>query len=410
MSISKLFAVCIICCLSFNAFSQKTKQEQLEEKRKQLRQEIASMMQLQESNKAKEKSVLDEVETLSSQIQTRQNLIKVTNQQANLLSREINANLNKIQDYRKELKVLKEEYAKMVVQARRSKSQQSKIMFLLSSADFAQAYRRLQYLKQYNEYRREQGEQIQNKATDLQQLNLDLAKKKENKEKLVQENKEVQAKLASQKKQQVALMATIRSKESVYKKQIRQKQKEADAVDRQIEKLIREAIARANKKKKTSKTATTGTATTFSLTPEDKKLADSFTANKGKLPWPVGAGRITKKFGRQPHPTLPNIEINSSGVELETKPGEKARAIFAGEVMDIKKLKGASRLVIVKHGNYITTYYNLENIAVTEGQKLETKEVIGNVRTNPATGRAIMKFLIYQNTKKLNPQQWIYRM
>ena len=400
----------LVFLISTVAFGQKTKQQRLEEKRKQLRQEIAAMKQLQESNRAEKISVLDEVETLSSQIQTRENLIKVTNQQANLLSREISANLNKIQSYRKELKVLKEEYAKMVVQSRRSKSQQSKIMFLLSSVDFAQAYRRLQYLKQYNEYRREQGEQIQNKANELQQLNLDLAKKKESKDRLIRENKEVQAKLASEKKQQVALMATIRSKESVYKKQIKQKQQQAQAIDRQIEKLIREAIARANKKTKTKKTTTKGTATTFSLTPEDKRLADSFTANKGKLPWPVGSGRITKKFGRQPHPTLPNIEINSSGVELETKPGEKARAIFTGEVMDIKKLKGASRLVIVKHGNYITTYYNLENIEVIEGQKINTKQTIGNVRTNPATGRAIMKFLIYQNTKKLNPQQWIFKM
>ena len=153
-----------------------------------------------------------------------------------------------------------------------------------------------------------------------------------------------------------------------------------------------------------------GSATVFALTPEDKELADGFTSNKGKLPWPVGTGRITKKFGRQPHPTLPNILINSSGVEIETRSGEKARAIFEGEVIAIQKLKGASRLVQIRHGNYITTYYNLQNINVKEGQKVSTKEAIGEVRTNPTTGRAIMKFLIYQNATRLNPQSWIYRM
>ena len=178
---------------------------------------------------------------------------------------------------------------------------------------------------------------------------------------------------------------------------------------RRSKKLIREAIAKANKKAG-AKVKNKGSATTFALTAEAKILADNFTSNKGKLPWPVGTGRLTKKFGRQPHPTLPNIQINSSGVEIETRTGENARAIFEGEVIAIQKLKGASRLVQIRHGNYITTYYNIENIIVKEGQKVTTKQSIGQVRTNPTTGRAIMKFLIYQNAKRLNPQSWIYRM
>ncbi len=391
------------------SFSQSAKQQQLEQERQRLREEIEQMKQLRADNKLKERSVLDEVEGINSQISTRQNLIKVTNQQANLLTREINTNFKKIDAYRKELKVLKEDYAKMIVKSYKSKSSQSRIMFLLSSSNFAQAYKRLQYMKQYNEHRKEQAIRIEENTQKLQKLNTDLSRQKNDKQRLIEENREAQDKLKAEKQQQKVLMASIRKKEGTYTRQIKQKEQQASAIDRAIEKLIREAIAKVNKKagKKVTKK---GSATTFALTAEAKVLADNFTSNKGKLPWPVGTGRITKKFGRQPHPTLPNIQINSSGVEIETKSGEKARAIFEGEVIAIQKLKGASRLVQIRHGNYITTYYNIENITVKEGQKVATKQAIGQVRTNPTNGRAIMKFLIYQNAKRLNPQSWIYRM
>lgn len=392
-----------------SSFSQSTKQQQLEEERQRLREEIEQMKQLRANNKLKERSVLDEVETINLQISTRQNLIKITNQQANLLTREINTNFKKIDAYRKELKALKKEYAKMITKSYKSKSHQSRIMFLLSSADFAQAYKRLQYIKQYNEHRKEQADRIENSTIELQALNTDLSRQKKDKQGLIEENRVAQQQLKEEKKEQQILMASIRRKEGTYTKQIKKKQQQASAIDKAIEKLIREAIAKVNKKagKKVTKK---GSATTFALTAEAKILADNFTSNKGKLPWPVGTGKITKRFGRQSHPTLPNIQINSSGVEIETRAGEKARAIFEGEVIAIQKLKGASRLVQIRHGNYITTYYNIENITVKEGQKVETKQSIGAVRTNPTTGRAIMKFLIYQNAKRLNPQSWIYKM
>lgn len=409
MRFSKVIYFIVLLLAYSPSFSQSTKQQQLEEERQRLREEIEQMKQLRADNKIKARSVLEEVETINSQISTRKNLIKITNQQANLLTREINVNLKKISAYRKELTVLKEDYAKMISKSYKSKSHQSRIMFLLSSSNFAQAYKRLQYMKQYNEHRKKQADQIESNTKELQVLNKDLSRQKKDKDILIEENREAQEKLDEEKKEQQVLMASIRKKEGVYTKQIKEKQQQASAIDKAIEKLIREAIAKANKeagKKATNK----GSATTFALTAEAKILADNFTSNKGKLPWPVGTGKVTKKFGRQPHPTLPNIQINSSGVEIETRSGEKARAIFEGEVIAIQKLKGASRLVQIRHGNFITTYYNIENITVAEGQKVSTKQSIGEVRTNPTTGRAIMKFLIYQNATRLNPQSWIYKM
>ncbi len=409
MSTFRYIMLLFVLLSGLSLSAQQSKQEKLEAQRQQLRAEIAQMRQLRSQNKKKQRSVLDEVEALNAQIGKRQRLIKITNQQANVLSRNINANQKKIKTYTHELKVLKEDYAEMIVKSYRSKSQQSRIMFLLSSSDFTQAYKRLQYMKQYNTHRRAQGDQIQSRTEALKTINVDLVQQGEEKAQLIAENKVAQQELRTTKKEQERLVAKIKKKATVYTKKIKEKEKKANAIDRAIDKLIRAAIAKANKKagKKVTKK---GSATSFALTAETKKLADNFTANKGKLPWPVGTGRVTKRFGQQPHPTLPNIKINSSGVEIETSPGEKARAIFEGEVIAIQQLKGASKLVQVRHGNYITTYYNLEKIVVKEGQKIATKAVIGQVRTNPATGRAVMKFLIYQNAKKLNPQTWIYKM
>ncbi|WP_378186003.1 murein hydrolase activator EnvC family protein [Aquimarina sp. W85] len=390
-------------------YTQSSRQQQLEEQRQQLRQEIEQMKKLRSDTKMKERSLLDQVEAINAQIRTRQNLVRITNQQANLLTREINVNFKKLDAFRKELQLLKEDYAKMISKSYKSNSRQSRIMFLLSSSNFTQAYKRLQYMKQYNKHRKEQADNIVMQTEALKELNKDLANQKKSKELLVAENRKEQEKLLAEKKQQQELMTTIRKKSGVYSKQIKKKEQQASAIDKAIEKLIRAAIAKANKKAG-KKVTNKGSATTFALTAEAKLVADNFTANRGKLPWPVGTGRVTKKFGPQPHPTLPNIKINSSGVEIETRAGERARAIFEGEVIAIQKLRGASRLVQIRHGNFITTYYNIENITVKEGDQVRTKQEIGEVRVNPSTGRAIMKFLIYQNAKRLNPQHWIYRM
>ncbi len=199
----KLLQIILLTSLFFSnlpSFSQNSKQEQLEEQRKRLREEVEQIKQLRASNKLKERSVLEEVEIINSQINTRNNLIKITNKQANLLTKEINDNLKKIEAYQGELKLLKEDYAKMVVKSYKSKSQQSRIMFLLSSSDFTQAYKRLQYMKQYNKHRKENADRIENRTTKLQKLNARLSEQKKEKQVLIDENRETQQRLEGRKK------------------------------------------------------------------------------------------------------------------------------------------------------------------------------------------------------------------
>lgn len=425
-----------ICLITVSTVSaQVDKQKELEEKRQAILEEIKQINSLLFKTKKEEKSVLSQVQDINQRITASENLIRVTNQQANLLTRNINENINKISSLREELKIMKADYAEMIQKSYKSKNQQSRIMFLLSSEDFLQAYKRVQYMKQYATFRKKQGEGIKAKTDELQKLNSDLISQKKTKQKLISENEVAKNKLTEERKDQQELVATLKKDESKYATQIRTKQKEADAIDRQIDAMIRAAIEEANRiarekaaaeaaalaakakkegttvpvtpKKEITKPAKTDE---FALTAEDKALAASFTNNKGKLPWPVEKGMVVKSFGTHQHPQFPNVTTNSSGVEIATSDNADVRSIFEGQVMAIQMIKGANKLVFIQHGDYISVYSNLATVSVNKGDKVTTKQKIGTVAKSHTEGKTILKFYIYQNKTKINPADWIYRM
>ena len=378
--------------------------ESLEQRRIELRQEIQRISDLRNSNKKKEKSVLTEVEDLNRQIRTTENLIKVTNQQANLLTRDINSNTSKIQQLRKELTSLKEDYGNMIAKSYKSKSQQSRIMFLLSSQSFLQAYKRLQYMKQYANYRKKQGEEIKSKTEELQTLNTNLIAQKKNKDKLIVENRQTRAQLEKNRQSQQVLIKSIRQKEGQFASQIRKKQQEINAIDKQIDDLIRASIAKTNKESGSTERDT------YKLTPEAKALAANFASNKGRLPWPVKSGVVTTRFGTQPHPIVKSVTINSNGVHIETDKGSNAKAVFGGTVSEVQVVKGANKAVMVRHGDYLTIYNNLSKIFVKRGDVISLGQDIGEIATNSSTGKTTLYFLLYKNMEKLDPADWILKM
>ncbi len=402
-----LFSLWVVLFAAAPCFSQSKKQQELEDKRQALLEEIQKINSLLFKTKGEKKSVLAEVEDLDQRIATRENLIRVTNQQANLLTREINTNLSSIDQLKEELTVLKKDYAAMITKSYKSKSQQSRIMFLLSSENFLQAYKRVQYMKQYTRFRKKQGEDIQIKSVQLKKLNEDLIQQKKDKQKLIDENKKEKGKLDAEKQSQQSLIATLKKEEGKFESQIREKQKEASRIEKEIDALIKAAIAESNKASGTTKTTTSNT---FALTPEAKALAADFKNNKGKLIWPVEKGRVITPYGKRQHPQFPNVTQDHNGVEIITEPNAKARAVFSGEVLQVQQLKGANKAVYIRHGDYITIYNNLATVTVKKGDKVTSKQEIGTVFTHPTTGRAVLKFFVYQNTQKMNPADWIYKM
>ena len=411
----KRFYILVFSVLFFGNFSALAqpgnKQQQLEQQRESILNDIKKINTLLFKTRGVKKTVLSEVEDINQRIKAQQNLIRVTNQQANLLTRKINENLTQISLLRNELQQLKEDYAAMVQKSYKSKSQQSRVLFLLSSEDFLQAYKRVQYMKQYANHRKKQGESIKTKTELLQQLNLDLIDQRKEKDLLISENIASKAKLKKEKELQQTLIASLKKEESTFTKQIRAKQQKANKINGQIKKLIRDAIAAANKKARENKSKTTiASATKFALTPEAAAIAKDFKNNKGKLIWPVKQGLVINKYGTRQHPQFPNVTQTFHGVEIATNANAQARAVFNGEILQIQQLKNANKAVMIQHGDYITIYYNLATISVKKGDKVSTKDPIGKVFTHPITKQTVIKFMVYRNDTEMNPADWVYKM
>lgn len=277
-------------------------------------------------------------------------------------------------------------------------------MFLFSSESFLQAYKRFQYLKQYAAFRKKQGLLIAEKTQTLQALNKTLLAQKVRKEALVKENRAVQNSLSEERLEQKELVTALKKRERSLESQIRKKQKQIAAYDKEIQRLIRAAIAASNK------AAGKGKAAVFTLTPEAQLIGKNFTANKGKLPWPVEQGVVTLGFGTQTHPVVKTTKIQSNGVTIATPDNAEVRAVFKGKVMQVFSFKGSNPGVLIQHGNYITSYSNLAAVYVKKGQTIEAKEVIGKVFTHPNTGKTELKFSVFQNTTPVNPKGWVYRL
>lgn len=401
-----LFFLAVTLSVS-STVAQKSKREVLEARRIQLQKDKVYINALLSNTIRKEKNVLIELNEINGKIKKSEEIISVIESESKALADEIYLNQLEINQNKRDLEVLKKDYADMIYKSYKSKSQNSRIMFLLSSENFYQAYKRFQYMKQYTTFRKLQADEIQLKTEELQILTDSLKIKKKWKQDLLDEAIKEQNAIESEKKQQQNLLNQVKRKEKTYQKQIKSFLAEEEKIDAQIQKLIKEAIAASNTN---SENITSGSSTTFALTAEAKELASQFTANKGNLPWPVEKGYVSTYYGKQPHPIVKTATIQSNGVRITTAEGTKARAVFNGIVMAVQVLPGNKKAVLIQHGNYITVYKNLENVTVKTGDKVSTKEEIGTIFTDKVTGKTILGFVLLKNTTTEDPKYWIYHM
>jgi len=411
----------ILICMSAVITAQPT-QEKLEKKKAQILKEISEKENLLQEMRTKEKSVATQLEVQTEKIKLKENLISTTEKQAKLLSNDMYINQVNINRLKKELVILKEDYAEMILKSYKSRSEQSRAMFLLSSENFLQAYKRAQYMKQYASYRKTQGEEIQSKSKELENYNEKIGIQKTEKQKLIAENEKERLTLQKEKQEQQEIAKSIKKSKTQIAAEIKKKQQQTRQIDQQIDRLIREAIAAANKKaaaaavKANPKTTTpaktreTETATKIVLTSEGKVIADNFKANKGRLPWPVEKGFVSLGYGDQAHPVYKSLIVHNSGIEITTEEGANARAVFGGEVIKVMVLSPVNKAVMIQHGDYFTVYQNLSSVSVNKGDKVSIKETIGRIRTNGDTGKTVLKFTISQNTTYNNPASWLSNM
>lgn len=435
----KYFLSLLFVCLTSTIMWSQSQQEKLEQRKAQIQREIRENEKMLQNVKSKEKSAMNVFLIQKNKIRLKENLINTTEKQTRLLSNDMYINQLKINKLNKELKILKEDYAKKIVNSYKSRSEQSRAMFILSSENFLQAYKRVQYLKQYTSFRKSQGEEINSKSTELVTYNEKLKIQKIAKQKLIAENEKERQTLVKEKIEQEKLVNQIKKDKNRIVSDIRKKQREFKTIDAQINRLIREAIAEANRKAalerakaaalaaekakssssnpKSTKEITKEIKETVSrsevsssrieMTPENKSIADNFRSNRGSLPWPVEKGFISLGFGDQPHPVYNTLVVHNSGVEITTNEGANARAVFGGVVSKVMLLSPVNKAVMIQHGDYFTIYQNLSSVSVNQGDKVSIKQSIGRIRTNGDTGKTVIKFLLLQNTTYMNPQGWL---
>ena len=402
--IAFLLFVYLVAMPGWTVYAQTGEQKALEARKERLESEIREINRLLFAERKQKGSVLDQVEALNQKINRQQQLIRVTNQQSNLLNRQINANIRHITKLREDLEALKEDYARMIRKSYENRSQQNRLLFLMSSTSFFQAFKRLQYMKQYTQYRKKQGEDIVAKTEELNALNADLTRQRKEKELLIAQNRRVKDQLSEQLRSQQGLLNTIRRNESAYTAEIDAKKREAREIEREIENLIRSAIAASNRE-----TGNTGASSNrFALTPEATLIANNFSANKGRLIWPVEKGIKKQGYGVYADAVYPGVKHQSNGVIIATDQGARARAVFEGEVIAVLAVPGGNKGVQIKHGNFISTYYNLSELYVKKGDRVKAKDELGQIYTNRSNGLTQLKFYLYQDANRLNPEEWIY--
>ncbi|OFX52796.1 MAG: hypothetical protein A2066_16585 [Bacteroidetes bacterium GWB2_41_8] len=371
--------------------------DELRKKKEKTNEEIKYTNRLLEEAKKSEKQTLNKYKILNKQIELRTNLITGINSEVNVLGEFIDQNAWLVSSLNTDLEELKKEYANMILFAQKNQTNYSKILFILSANSFNQAYKRLMYLRQYTEYRKKQAELIQ-WIRDLVQVKVkNLERQKTEKETLLQSKKREADQLNIEKKQQGQNLTKLQRQQKEFEKKLREQQRIEAQLSREIQRIIDEEV---NKAKQSGKAG-------FEMTPEQKLVSGQFEQNKRRIPWPVERGVITDHFGIHDHPVLKNIQVRNNGVDISTAQGAMARSVFAGEVSRVFVVTGGNMAVIIRHGKYLSVYSNLVNVLVKSGDKVNVKQPIGTIGTDEEGDKTVLKFQIWKENVKLNPEEWI---
>lgn len=408
---SFLFILLLITYLSFGQNKDILKQQQIA-----LEKEINYTTSLLNKTKENKKSSLVYIDYLDKKISSQERLLQLLNIEQNLLKKQIFKLENKIleneksiNDAEKEIIELKKEYAEIIYSLQKNKNERNDLMFIISSETFNQAYKRILFLREYSRARKTQALQITknqdsltiNKQRLFSQKELIKSKKEQNLKLILNKKKSLNKVLISKDEKKTAV-SKLRKSEQIFLKKIKDQQKKSRQLEQKIKKIIEEEIRLAREKIKRDKD------NKISLTPEAQLLSDKFSANKGKLPWPLEQGLIIQKFGKQKHKVFGNIETFNNGINIATNKNAIIRSVFDGKISRIFFIKGEGKAVLINHGEFFTVYSGLEEVKVKLGDNILAKEEIGKVLTRENDDRTELHFEIWQGYDKQDPSVWLF--
>ena len=404
------------CLLSFSSFSQ-TKDE-LKKQKTELEKEISYTTELLSKTKKNKTKSLNYLKVLESQIKSKEQLLITLHVEITLINKQIKKTERSIIDTEESilkkaenLQNLKDEYAKMIYAAYKQKGSRNDLMFIISSDDFNQAYKRIIYLKQYTTFRKNQSQKIIESQEELTIKKEKLAQQKDRlieesatKSYLVSSKKDELESVNSTKDEKEQLVKKLSKSERLFKKKIQDKQKKSKELDDKLRKIIEEEIrkSREEAKKKNGDDS-------FGLTPEALALSSEFNNNKGMLPWPLEKGIIVELYGKQKHAVFSAVETFNNGIDIATDKNSVVRVVFDGSISRIFFIKGEGKAILVNHGEYFTVYSGLKDVVVKVGDKVLSKEKLGVVLTQEVENKTELHFEIWKGYDKNDPSKWLYK-
>jgi murein hydrolase activator len=430
-------ATLFLCCIQANLPAQ-TQKVKLQERKAKLEQEIHNTNKLLNQTQKSKEANLNQLYLINKKINHREDLIQAIGEEVSGLDGQIRNLSDTIYRLSTTLSNLKNEYARIITSTYNNRNAYSRLMFIFSSKSFNQAFKRLKYLQQYTEYRKEQVLAIQNTQQLLGKKKGEIEQQKSSKLTLKQRQELEKNELALEKTQKDKTLQNLTKQEKNLLRKLKEKEAAVSKLQNAIENLIADEIRKANeekakkaiaaakknvepaKKSSLDKTTTSsGTKPTTKPAPvignsmssnaEEVALSNDFSGNKGRLPWPVENGVIAATFGEHPHPEFKNIVVKNNGIDIAVAPGSKARVVFDGVVTSVMSIANMHFIVIVRHGDFLTVYSNLKEVSVKKGDKLKARQSIGSIYTDPEENKTLLHFEIWHGTALQNPSMWIGR-
>ncbi|MCK5846635.1 MAG: peptidoglycan DD-metalloendopeptidase family protein [Bacteroidales bacterium] len=386
--------------ISNNAISQNKKKtkKQLQSQQKSITKKINYTKHLLKETKNKKLSSLNELSLLHMQVNERKQLIRSYGNEISLIDNQIKTNQDDIMRLERDLKLLKKEYAQLIYQSYKSRDNFDQWMFLFASKDFYQAMRRMRYLREYNEYRRLKATEIEQTKISLQEEIALLEEQKDERLGVLVSKETETRELENDRLRKQRTINNLKKEEKNIRKQLQQQQREWNTLSKKIQKIIEDEL---------NKTSPDGNK--IPLTPAEVALGESFVSNAGKLPWPTTRANIISKYGKHRHPDMPGIIVNNSGTDFRCEKGTTVKAVFEGKVTKIFVMPRYYKVIMVKHGAYLTVYSNIKDVFVQEGQMVKLKEKLGTVWTDPNSGETILHFELRKGAVPQNPSKWLLK-
>jgi len=399
---SRIIIILLLFFICGQSFGQK-KSEHLKQKERQLRLKIKTTKELIKKTRNSEQLTLTEIGIIQHQIAYREELIANYNYQLRRLDIQVKDINKQIVSINNNIKMLKQEYEKMLLYAYKNRNTDYSYLYIISAKTFSEAFHRMKYIQHYSDYRLAQIHRILLTQKELEKKIDEIEIKIANKEKLTTKQKIEKQDYLTDKDSHHKSLFKLKQNEEKLKSQLAAQKLKKRKLASAIRKAIEDEIAAATKK----------SGSTFSLTPDAISLSKNFTSNKGKLPWPVERGEITGRYGKHKHNIVTTATIDNNGIDITTEKNAKVRAVFNGKVTSVLIIPGAGKVVMISHGSYRTVYANLKNVYVKKGDKIKTKQNIGELLEVEKSSVSQAHFEIWNisssSMKTENPSYWIVK-